>query len=145
MDQPVNSAPAATAGIAMPRIGAPLGDGIFAGIARGEEGDHALILLAEAPKRLTWWDATNWAGDQGASLPTRAEQAVLFGNLKDQFPEGGSYWSCEQSAGYESYAWYQYFDLGYQGDGLKVNELRARAVRRWPLSNSRTIVCDKPR
>jgi hypothetical protein len=29
----------------MPRIGAPLADGIFAGIARGADADHALVLL----------------------------------------------------------------------------------------------------
>jgi hypothetical protein len=120
-------------GIPMPRIGAPLGDGIFAGIARGEEGDHALILLAEAPKPLTWPKAMKWAEDQGATLPTRAEQAVLFGNLKDQFQRDW-YWSCEQYAGNERFAWYQLFDYGHQGDYRKGGELRARAVRRWPLA-----------
>jgi hypothetical protein len=133
MDQPVASKPTAAAGIPMPRIGAPLADGIFVTIARGKESDHALALLAEAPKRLTWAQAMKWAEDQGASLPTRAELSLIFGNLRDLFPDGGAYWSCEQSAGSGSFAWYQYFDLGTQHYYHKHDELRARAVRRLPL------------
>jgi hypothetical protein len=129
----MNALAAATKGIPMPRIGAPLADGIFAGIARGEEGDHALVLLAAAPTKLNFKAAMAWAENLGASLPTRAEQAVIFGNLKDQFPDGGAYWSCEQYAGNESYAWYQYFNDGYQDFYRKGYELRARAVRRLPL------------
>ncbi len=122
-----------SAGIPMPRIGAPLADGIFAGIVRGENEDHALVLLAETPKRMKWKAAMEWAQKLGASLPTRSEQAVLFGNLKDQFPDGGWHWSCEQYAGDGAYAWCQTFDNGYQGYGHKGLELRARAVRRLPL------------
>lgn len=129
------SSTATTAGIRMPRIGAPLADGIFAGIVRGQDADHALVLLAEAPKRMKWKAAMEWAQAQaqGGTLPTRSEQAILFGNLKDQFPEGGWYWSCEQYAGDEAYAWCQYFDNGSQGDTHKGTGLRARAVRRLPL------------
>jgi hypothetical protein len=129
----MNALPAATKGIPMPRIGAPLADGIFGGIARGEEGDHAIVLLAEAPKRLNFKAATAWAEKLGVSLPTRAEQAVIFGNLKDQFPDGGAFWSCEPSAGNESYAWSQYFGYGTQYHYHKDGVLRARAVRRLPL------------
>lgn len=121
------------AAVPMPRIGAPLADGVFAGIARGTDADHALVLLAEAPKRMTWKDAMQWAAEQGASLPTRSEQAVLFGNLKDQFPDGGWFWSCEQFAGGDAYAWYQYFGNGTQDYDHKGTSLRARAVRRLPL------------
>ena len=120
-------------GVPMPRIGAPLFDGIFAGIVRGEAADHALVLLAEAPKRMKWQEAKDWAASLGATLPNRSEQAVLFGNLKDQFPEGGWYWSCEQYAGSSGYAWFQDFLDGNQFIILKDNELRARAVRRLPL------------
>lgn len=122
-------------GIPMPRIGAVLADGIFAGICRGEEGDHALVLLAEAPKTMTWPDAVKWAEalGEGVTLPTRAEQAVLFGNVKDQFPTGGWYWSAEQCAGEPAYAWCQYFRYGGQTNTRKDFRLRARAVRRLPL------------
>lgn len=120
-------------GTPMPRIGQALADGIFAGIMRGADGDHALVLLAEAPTQMSWSAALKWAADVGASLPTRSEQSVIFGNLRDQFPGGGWYWSCEQSAGSEAYAWSQVFNDGYQGNTHKVNELRARAVRRLPL------------
>lgn len=121
-------------GIPMPRIGAPLGDGVFAGIVRGDDADYALVLLPAPKKNITWTAANEWATSMGVSLPTRREQAILFGNLKDQFPDGGWYWSCEQYAGTERYAWSQGFGLGSQGNGLKVYELRARAVRRLPLS-----------
>jgi hypothetical protein len=123
----------ALAGVPMPRIGAPLADGIFAGIVRGADADHALVLLQEAPKRMKWKDATEWAAGLGATLPNRSEQAVLFGNLKDQFKDGGWYWSCEQYAGYESSAWCQGFTSGDQYGSRKDDELRARAVRRLPL------------
>ena len=142
MDQ-ITTAPAgaldvptpAAAGIPMPRIGAPLADGIFAGIARGEEGDHALVLLAAipSPERLNWAGAMKWAEDLVASLPTRAEQSILFGNVRDQFPDGGWYWSCEQCAGTEASAWMLYFSNGTQGTGRKSYGCRARAVRRLPL------------
>jgi hypothetical protein len=117
----------------LPRIGAPLAGGEFAGICRGEEGDHALVLLPDAAaKRLTWDKATKWAESLEASLPTRNEQAILFGNLEDRF-EAAWYWSCEQYAGDESFAWYQSFGYGNQYYGHKGNALRARAVRRLPI------------
>lgn len=40
------------------------------------------------------------------------------------------YWTSTQNAGYPSFAWMQYFDIGYQGGDLKSSECRARAVRR---------------
>jgi hypothetical protein len=123
---------ASTAGIPMPRIGQPLADGIFAGIARGADGDHALVLLAEAPRAMKWSAAMKWAKDQGADLPTRAEQSVIFGNLRSEF-DGGWYWSSAPYAGYEGYAWSQSFTSGTQDNTHKVYELRARPVRRLPL------------
>lgn len=44
------------------------------------------------------------------------------------------YWSSTQHAGYEGYAWCQYFDHGHQGFNHKGNEFRARAVRRLAIS-----------
>jgi formylglycine-generating enzyme required for sulfatase activity len=122
----------------LPAIGSKssLGE-IYAGIARGNdsERDYHLWLCAENPlERMTWADAVKWAENLGvhASLPSRAEQALLFANLKDQF-ESECYWSGTQYAGYDEYAWYQTFSYGYQLNGHKDTKLRVRAVRRLPI------------
>ena len=41
------------------------------------------------------------------------------------------YWSAEEYEDNSSYAWHQYFNYGYQGDGSKSFEGPARAVRRF--------------
>jgi len=104
----------------------------YAGIILGKDGqpDHHLILLAAEPKNLqSWNDAKAWAVKAGGELPTRREQSLLFANLKDQF-EPDWYWSCEQDAADDSYAWDQIFGNGGQGYDPKTYEGRARAVRR---------------
>ena len=123
----------------LPRLGAPwIGQGGgFAGLVRGQNGapDYLLILGPEHDEELNWQAAMDWAtgleieGHQDFSLPTRAEQAVLFGNAREEFKRDG-YWSCEQPAENADYAWMQLFYDGSQGYGHKVNEWRARAVRR---------------
>lgn len=105
----------------------------YAGVITGPEPYH-LILIAEAPSNdMNWKTATEWAAHIGGSLPTRREQSLLFANLKDQF-EDRCYWSGEQPAPASSYAWYQYFNDGFQHYNHINNELRARAVRRIPIS-----------
>ncbi len=123
----------------LPRIGSAWPDqgGIFAGLVRGQEGaaDYLLILGPERESELGWQAAIDWAagldidGHRDFSLPTRAEQAVLFGNLRDQF-ESDWYWSCEQLAASADYAWRQLFGSGGQLYWLKGYDHRARAVRR---------------
>jgi len=123
----------------LPRIGAewPGQGGRFAGIVRGQDGapDYLLILGPEYDGELPWQQAMDWAvaleidGHKDFSLPTRAEQAVLFGNMRNQFQRDG-YWSCEQHAEGADYAWMQGFSYGYQSYHRKGNEWRARAVRR---------------
>ncbi len=111
--------------------------GIFAGLVRGQNGgpDYLLILGPEADRELEWQQAMDWASavqDQGHTdyvLPTRYEQAVLYGNTCDQFKRDW-YWSCEQHAESADYAWYQNFGYGYQTFIRKDDEFRARAVRR---------------
>ena len=110
--------------------------GHFAGLVRGRNGtpDYMLILGPEHNEELNWQAAMDWAtgleveGHQDFSLPTRAEQAVLFGNAREEFKRDG-YWSCEQHAENADFAWLQTFSYGYQGGNLKDNEWRARAVR----------------
>jgi hypothetical protein len=106
-----------------------------AGIVLGKDGnpDYFLILLPDDKDDINWQDANTWAKKQGgekeASLPTRREQSILFGNLKEDF-EDRAYWSSEQHASRSDYAWYQTFNLGYQYCSYKSTTMRARAVRR---------------
>ena len=123
----------------LPRIGAewPGQGGNFAGLVRGQDGapDYLLILGHEYDGELPWQQAMDWAtgieadGHNDFTLPTRSEQAVLFGNISDQFRRDW-YWSCEQPAEYADYAWLQYFFNGFQSGYRKNAEWRARAVRR---------------
>ena len=110
-------------------IGAAFAGGIYAGISRGVDGapDQHLVLVEGEGVDLSWSAAGAWAESVGGSLPTRAEQALLFANLKDQF-KSDWYWSGEQAG--PSTAWYQDFSFGYQYTYDRSYEGRARAVRR---------------
>ena len=123
----------------LPRLGTPFPGqgGLFAGLVRGENGapDYLLILGPEAEGELAWQPAMDWAaaldieGHQDFTLPTRAEQAILFGTVRDQF-QSDWYWSREQHAAASAYAWMQLFGFGTQGLNRKSYDYRARAVRR---------------
>ncbi len=123
----------------LPAVGAewPGQGGVFAGLIRGEHGapDYLLILGPEREMEASWQAAMDWAaglqeeGHQDFTLPSRAEQAVLFGNCRDRF-ERDYYWSREQHAEDADYAWSQYFGDGDQSCNHKNYEWRARAVRR---------------
>ena len=90
---------------------------------------HYLILLPGSANEIKWKDAIQWAESIGGELPSRREQSLLYTNLKGEF-EDDWYWSCEQYAGREFYAWFQHFGDGYQNYLHESSELRARAVRR---------------
>jgi hypothetical protein len=102
----------------------------YAGIILGKVGEQSrhLILLPGEAESINWKDAKAWADEQGGSLPTRREQALLFANLKEQFQDAW-YWSSEEHASDSAYAWFQYFGHGNQGYNGKGLKLRARAVR----------------
>jgi len=100
---------------ATPRIGAPWpGGGIYAGTLRGENGapDYHLIVHGEDRDDINYNDAMAWAQQLATvehldwSLPRRAEQAVMYGNVPELF-EKVCYWSREQYAGEAGYAWSQ--------------------------------------
>lgn len=122
----------------------PIGDlwpgqgGIYAGMIRSREGSISqhLIVYPEALDESNWTTATEWAkkleleGHSDFTLPWRREQSVLFGNVPELFkPE--YYWSREQHAEGNEYAWCQGFDVGGQDFKRKHFRLRARAVRRF--------------
>ena len=113
-------------------IGALFAGGIYAGISRGVDGapDQHLVLLPGEAVDVDWEAAGAFATSIDGDLPTRAEQALLYANLKDQF-EPRWYWSSEQAG--PSYAWGQGFDFGSQYDTGRSYEGRARAVRRLPI------------
>ena len=113
-------------------IGASFAEGVYAGVVRGVNGgpDQHLLLIDGEVDGVIWDTACIWAESVGGSLPTRAEQAVLFGNLKDRFQRDW-YWSSEQAG--PSSAWSQNFDDGSQFNITRSYEGRARAIRRLPI------------
>ena len=120
----------------MPRIGDPWPgiDGVYAGIARGEDGqaDHHLVLLNAKPSaRMEWKAALEWAKTVDGEVPTRFESALLYANVRDQLDTSQYHWTSTQSSG--ASAWSQYFDYGYQSDCGQASYLFVRAVRRLPL------------
>ena len=109
--------------------------GIYAGLARGEDGkpDAHLVLLDElSPGKMRWADAVKWAEGlgNGARLPTRCESALLYSQLHDKVDDNYWYWTGTQYS--DSIAWIQDFYDGYQLIYPKSAEGRARAVRRFP-------------
>jgi hypothetical protein len=114
-----------------PAIGAAYQGGIYAGLTVHDNAPAELILLS-GDEELNWQDALAWAEKQGGTLPSRIDQLVLFKNLKSEFQEA-YYWSSEQSAHNDAFAWIQSFTYGYQSYFHKSNFHRARAVRRLPI------------
>jgi hypothetical protein len=104
---------------------------LYAGIILGHSGqpDHHLVLLPGEAESVTWDAAKAFAAEAGGELPTRREQALLYANLKAEFKLNW-YWSGEQHAAYDSYAWTQGFSYGGQDFNVESVSLRARAVRR---------------
>lgn len=110
-------------------------NGHYVGIAGDVEGGAPghLIVMDDAPSDLlNWADAKKWAESfgNGARLPTKAEAALLFANVKDKFV-AEYHWTRTQYS--SSYAWWQHLDVGSQSGSNKGVEARARAVRRFPL------------
>lgn len=121
------------AAIPMPRINSTYAGGEVMGVMAGQGGkpDYLLIDLGVEPTAdVTWKEAIAWAKSVGGELPTRREQSVMFGNRRDGQYQLRWYWSCEQYAGTESCAWFQYFNDGNQSYYRKDDHYRARAVRR---------------
>lgn len=126
------------------KIGAPaLGEdwhehgGIYAGIARGQNGvtPHILIAGPEFDGYANWNTAMKWARDitingrNDFSLPSRLEARRLMDTVPQLF-KAEWYWLCEQHAGDSDYAWSQHFTNGLQLYWDKSNDDRVRAVRR---------------
>ncbi|MDR8394985.1 DUF1566 domain-containing protein [Paraburkholderia sp. USG1] len=104
----------------------------FAGPVLSDDGTpmHYLILLPGEAEEVDFQAANEWAGERGATLPTRQEQALLYANLKAEF-ESSWYWSGETHENDSGWAWCTGFSYGIQDSYDKYDELRARAVRRF--------------
>ena len=120
---------------ALPAVGTPFLQGIFAGVTTTKAGTHcAVVLLPDQPSgRLHWQAAMDWAKSVGAELPTRPVSALLFANLRDKF-ERAWYWTSEQHECDGAYAWGQNFTYGWQDGSHTSYEGRVRAVRLIPLT-----------
>lgn len=114
----------------LPTLGQPLEGGTFAGLTTLPDGTHhAVVLLADKPGgRLTWAQATEWAGSLNARLPSRSMAALLFANVRSAFEEAW-HWTSEAHELDGAYAWGQIFSNGYQDVLHKSYAGRARAVR----------------
>ena len=94
------------------------------------DGKTIYTILQPGDEEVPNWDAgMAWAKEKGGNLPDRAEQALFFKYLPEEFKQDW-YWSNTQHAGDSNYAWYQSFDNGNQSYSVKDYELRVRSVRR---------------
>jgi hypothetical protein len=106
-------------------------DELYAGLILGDkdEPDHHLVMLPlHKDASMTWKNAMAAAKKAGARLPTRREASLLLANLKQHF-QPAWYWTCEQHAGNDDYAWCQTFGDGSQGYYLKSYDDRVVLVR----------------
>lgn len=103
----------------------------------GEDGaaGYQLFLLPAEADAMPWQAALDWAEQQGASLPTRHELALLHANLGYVFPTEW-YWSSEADAILQRMAWSHDFDNGTQYNYRKTYSGRACAVRRVEIAPS---------
>lgn len=94
------------------------------------DGKTIHTILLPGDEALDSWDAgMEWAKSLGGDLPDRAEQALFFKYMPEEFQKDW-YWSNTQHAAYSYDAWCQNFRNGFQHWDVKTNNFRARAVRR---------------
>ena len=112
-----------------------LADGeIYIGAIGDAAGNlHHVILLPGDNDDATWEAKMEWAKSIGGDLPNRIEQAMLWARHRDRF-QNDLYWSNEIHHRESGWAWLQYFDTGTQHHYHRLNEFRARAVRRLPIN-----------
>lgn len=88
---------------------------------------HTFLLPERAKKN--WHNGMQWAKDLGGDLMDRAEQAIAYRDMPDEFGKE-AHWSNTQHAVTSGYAWCQNFGYGSQDCNGKLYELAVRAVRR---------------
>lgn len=110
--------------------------GIYAGLTRDSDGKHYHLILGPiATEEMNWDNAVAWAAGlqvdahHDFTLPTLAEQALLYATLKNNFARD-FFWSSEPYAGGPDCAWGRYFSYGDASNNHKSYEYRVAAVRR---------------
>ncbi len=126
----------------LPTIGSAVDCGIFAGVVSYQGGMPCAVLLLphETPdpdsRRMSWYEATEWAKKHGYTLPSPVIAVLLATNLAHLFKDD-FYWTSEALHENPVYAWQQSF-AGKFGGSLSATPKRhlgrARAVQLVPLS-----------
>ena len=122
----------------LPLIGSTFQDGIYAGIVRGIKGqpDYGLLVGPEAPEKLNWKRAHEFAADhKGWRLLLRPEGWLCKANVPELFKQEW-YWTGAQFEADDDLAWAQGFVIGGQDDCLKRDEFRVRLVRSLVLDST---------
>jgi hypothetical protein len=99
-------------------------------------GHHIYRLPIVRGQNMTWNDAMAYAKDQAAELPDRVEGALMFASREEAEYEEAWYWTREQHAGNDDYAWCQNFGYGYQSYYHKSLSNRVVLVRRVSIQSS---------
>jgi len=120
---------------APPAVGQEWNGGKYIGITVDNGQPARLVVLPEEFSG-NWKAAGAWAEQQGGTMPSRIDQLVMLPHRDLLGMKKAWYWSSESYAGNTAYAWCQHFITGYQDYNHKINHSRARAVRRYPLSDS---------
>ena len=105
------------------------GERYLCGLIRPDGSIVHSILLPGDSEPAKWEKQMTWAASIGGDLLSRIELAIAFAEMPGEFKKC-SYWSGEANASESCWAWYQYFDYGYQSLYPQSLQLRARAVRR---------------
>ena len=108
---------------------------LYAGLILGENSEpdyHLIALPLHKDKPMKWTDAMAAAAQAKSALPNRRDGPLLFVNLNKHF-KPARYWTCEQYAGDDAYAWCQDFtdcDQYISHEGISH---RVVLVRRIPI------------
>ncbi|MBI4997828.1 MAG: DUF1566 domain-containing protein [Rhodocyclales bacterium] len=102
-------------------------------------GHHIYRLPMTVAIKVKWAEAMKFAEEQGAELPDRVEGAMLFATREKGEFEPEWYWTREQYAGYDGYAWCQYFGDGNQYSLHKDDDARVVLVRRVAIQSIQSL------
>jgi hypothetical protein len=98
-------------------------------------GYHLIRMPLTVAIKLKWKAAMDHAAEKGGELPDRPEAALLFATREEgEFAEEW-YWTREQHAGSDDYAWCQNFAGGNQHGNHKDGQYRVVLVRRVPIES----------
>lgn len=116
----------------------PLNDGErYAGaIIRPDlTGYHLIRMPLDVAVKVKWKAAMAHATEKGGELPDRPEAALLFATREEGEFADEWYWTREQRAGDDGFAWCQDFAYGSQLINLKDVQCRVVLVRRVPIES----------